>query len=1083
MTNLRKSALTVAIASSLALVGCGGGGGSSSGVDGPEDSGGGNTQQTSVSGNAIKGLLQNAPVTIFEVTDTGEVSVGEARTNDAGEYTVTLNNSYSGGLLRVVAGADDQTVMICDASQCGEDADGNQILKGQAVSQLPRSFELSALAEVSASDTATETSVTAWSTMAARRAAALGGDLRKASRQANAEVSELAGFDIARTRARAVTDDIGTASEEEQVSAVMNAVVAELLYQDNSGDDIASKLERFVAALEDGALGSSENEYSVSEFADRVQEVVRSTSGLSGKARDSVNNQAVVYEDARDSEGGLKPSYDPEQAVGEDTTADEKVEKFKRFVTQTKSWIQSIEQLDGEALGASVDLDVNLAQNALRGLQEGQLQFVAEVIDQLLKQLSGDPELVARLVNEGGEHDFSIEGSEGVDAANAKLNVIDDGGLALDLSGAVTPAGSAEVPFALTLQTSIPGSALETNPEILTRLDTSNSLKLTGQIGDQTTDRLILNDVTLNLALSNAVEANGDAAEIAGEDIEAAFLSGSFSGDVEAISKDGNRFAGELSAELVRLEQGGRFYPGLGDEAVSLKSLRVAGDFEGLSGTRFRTSLSFNLNNASMFDSLAWANYSNQVVGLEVPVSYDAIAGLADGLTPEENSVRNYIYVGEFTNSSGESSIGLSMYDYVTDGEDKYLSRSLSSAAALEAVDGVRAYLAESTFPNDTVRFTASDYVTGEDMEISVPVADLLAGTMSFSWAEQTSLTNRNIRIDFSFSEPLIDGFDFSGAVTAIQDDLVNGATATGDVWNNGKQWSLIFERDTLIKPESEISDIVVGLAPVDKSYEDGTASRVWFDYYVSEQNGGYGWIPYRMLSTSENVLSCIENPSDFTFPGADRKACVGLTGERIQRQELGADQKEAFFTLRDEALVNRYGEDLTSRMVVRSARAEVNKPMNIGATVPVPDNNRLIIQTEIPELESAEQFADMSVTLNSLVRIAEQPAANATLTVSRNSYRGGNALLNVRWADGNYSIALATDDAENPNSYTGRIFNAQGYELTVNVTVDENRDIQAVNGDAMINGEDIGDLELRDNGMVLLVFPNGDSNEIVSLL
>lgn len=1078
MNMLKKSALSVAIASSLALVGCGGG--SSGGGDGVQNP---PASQSTVTGSAIKGVMRNAPVTIFEVTDTSEEKVGEARTNDAGEYTVTLSDSYNGGLLRVVAGADAQTVMICDASRCGEDADGNPILKGQAVSGLPNSFALSALAERPANSTAIEASVSAWSTMAERRAKALGGDRRAAARQANAEVSELAGFDIARTRARAVTSDIGDATEQEQVSAVMNAVVAELLYQDTSSTDIGSKLERFAAALEDGSLGSSENEYSVADIAKRVREVVDSTAGLSGNAVDSINNQATVYEVASNSEDGLKPSYDPEQAVGEDTTAQEKIEKFQRFVTQTKSWVQSIEALDSEALGASVDLDVNLAQNALRGLREGQLQFVAEVVDQVLKQLSGNPELVASLVNGGGNHDFSIEASEGVEASNVTLNVTDDSGLTLNLTGNVTPAGSAQIPFGISLETSIPGSALDTNPEVLTRLGASNSLKLSGQIGDQTTDRLILNDLALTLVLANSVGLDEALGEIAGEDIVAAFQSGSFVGDIEAISKDGNRFVGELSAELVRLQDSGRFYQGLGDEAVSLKSLRVAGDFESLDGNRFRSSLRFNLNNASTFDSLAWANYSNQNVFLDVSASYDAVAGLAGDFTPADNSLRNYIYVDSFTNQFGESSIGLSMYDYVPDGEDKELQRYLSSEEATEAVAGVRAYLATTTFPNDTLRFTTFDPLTSGEKEIEISVAELLAGTMSFSWAQQTSPTHRNIRIDFNASEPLTNDPDLFGQLTAVQEDLPDGVSATAEVWNNGTQWSLVFERDSLIKPESAISDIVLGLAPVDKSFEDGTASRVWFGYYVTEEYGGYGNIPYLMTSTAENAVSCIEAPSAFTFPTADRTACGVLLNEVIQRRELSADEKEAFFTLRDRALVNRYGEELASQLRTSGARAEVNKLLNEGATIPAPDNSRLLISAEMPELETAEKFADMSVTVNSLVRISEQPAANGTLTVSRNSYRGGNALLNVRWADGNYSVALETDDAENPNSYSGRVFNTQGYELTVNVKVNENRDITAVNGDAMINGEKIGYLELRDNGMVFLAFPNGNETDIISLM
>ena len=1076
MTNLRKSALAVAIASSLALVGCGGGGGGGGGSTPPSQSGGDSGQQTSVSGSAIKGPLQNAEVRVIEVDNDGSElrTVAETQTDENGDYSVKLGDDYEGGLLKIVVRADDDTTMICDApAGCGDVGFGGRIEQGL------EGLELKAYSEKSEGSDDVETSVSTWSTLAADRADELNGatgDLRQASQLANSDVSGLVGFDIAKTRARSLTDS-SESSADEAISAVLNAAAAELVFGEGSTESLAEKLNALTSSLKEDLKQGSEataGESPVSRLVQAARNVADSGKGALNKdAKNAISNLDDDYEAATDEDLILAPGATP----------DDKIAKFKNFVTATRSWIQSIEDLNSDELTAAIDLDVTAAENALRGIQEGQLQFVVSAINTALDNLVENP----TLIDDGGEQAFELVDEESAQVGSGTLTVESQAGIVMSIKGSVNNSEGASIPFDLSVDTNISPDAVDANAGMLKRIAASTDLVVSGQVGSAGSGSLTLNEVALNLVLANAVnsDVNGDFAE---EEVFSQFQSASISGDIEAIAETGDRFSGVISAEVVRLEQSGRLAPGTNMEPFSLKSAGVDGDFVGASGNTFSTELRFNLNNAANFDVLAWSEYSNNDVDVSVPVSYGELSLVAAEWVDDESYWTTINVWPAYQDYYSEDPNGyeLAVSNYALSGDVTFLTRYLPAAEVTDAVSEIRGYL-EASFLTDEVEFRYQDPVTGETKAFTRKVTDLMNGEMWINGPNGSAGSNgasleglgpneKAIGVRVYLTEDQLG--EASGAYLAVSsEDLLPGIRVQGLMDREGskQRFRFFIIRDTEVRPTSRTADRIAALYPEQARY----ASLFEF----GEGYGGQGYVTYAIDSNEENLVLCSQDPEAFVGT-APQEFCFYnlLINTSYEQVALEGEALEQVETLRDRALVQRFGTDLVSRLVIEDFWIS-SESQRSGTSESRLESGVAYVNATFPDLESEQRFADVSMTLSANLNLQDLPAAKATVTVNRNSYLGGDLLANVRWDGGNYSVAMQTDDIENPNSYAGRIFNTQGYELTVNVTVDEAGDISAVSGDALLNGEDIGDLELRDNGMVLLVFPNGDSNDIVSLL
>ena len=160
MSNIAKKLLKPAIvgmlaASGLLLSGCGTGNGGS-GMDSASSissTTSAATRSVTISGGAVKGVVQNGIVTAWEISEDAHghwatsQQMGKAvRTNSRGQFQLPVLTKLNGWVV-IELKADDRTTMVCDVTpSC--DVNGSQVPFGQAF-PLSSSFELSAAVDLS----------------------------------------------------------------------------------------------------------------------------------------------------------------------------------------------------------------------------------------------------------------------------------------------------------------------------------------------------------------------------------------------------------------------------------------------------------------------------------------------------------------------------------------------------------------------------------------------------------------------------------------------------------------------------------------------------------------------------------------------------------------------------------------------------------------------------------------------------------------------------------------------------------------------------------------------------------------------
>lgn len=725
MNYLKHPIAGLCLASLVALAGCGGSSGGSKSNDGPitEVPGGDNTgggSDVTLSGVATKGVLKGAQVTAYELNNAGERlgdAVGSTTTDSAGAYELELNENYKGGLLDIEVSVVEGTRMVCDAAKCGS------IAKGEDVT-LPAGFTLSAIVEKSANSNTISASVTAWSTMAANRAKAIIAadatqNIAGASKQAIAEVSQVVGFDIAKTTSKGLSQIEGANSAEAQY-AVMNAAVAEILFQ-NSGSDLNTLFAGFTSALNDGVVGGADDVVKLAELSTAVRQVADSIANLDVSASEALNNQTAQY-DAAGSEG-FAPEYDEDLVVDEGATQDQKIAAFQAFVAQTRTWVSSIGEANSEELDLAIDADAAAVQAILDADTQNQFQFVGLVLDQVNAFLVSNAANVQTYITSGAEKSISIKDDAGAEVGTATLVFADEDGLQVSVVGAVTgEADTTYLPFSLLVDTNLPTDALVVTAEEdydgaylslrIAKLLASNTVTLSGHVEDGKGGKtLTLNQVSVSLELDKALEGEG----VATEGINTNFKSASLIGDVR-IAHEGVTFAGNVEAELVKLVSGFDL-KGIETTPISFKSFRVSGEFSMADGSHsFSASASLDVKNAASFDTFAWADYSKANMSFYGTPSVALINELVGINTGEASSFWMDAY---FSYAYGHNYLS---YSHEAEGEYFWDERSLTPAELTAIEAAVRQVIATDLDGNtalaekmelDYFSLSAGKYVDG----------------------------------------------------------------------------------------------------------------------------------------------------------------------------------------------------------------------------------------------------------------------------------------------------------------------------------------------------------------------------------
>jgi hypothetical protein len=1057
MTHFKKAALALAVASTFTLIGC----------SNSSSSGGGetitpNTSAQSVSGAAVKGVLKNAKVTVYELNDSGDRigEVGAATTNDDGEYEAALTSAYQGGLLEIeVTSIPGQTRMVCDASACGT------VQKGQDF-ELPSGFKLSAIAAKEEGAAKVSAPVTAWSTMAANRAkakAATGGNIAEASKEANFKVQQVVGFDPSKVVAKDVNNLDGASSDEQQ-AAVMNAVVAEIVFSgadaSASTDDYIAKLDKFTRAIEnDDSFGDAEDGFRVVEVAEATEKTLETVQVTDATAVSKLQKQQEVFSDPENSEGVSTPDYDPDLVVGDTATQAEKIESFKTFVASVRSWATSIEALDTAQLGAVVDVET--IQTVFSEGPVTSLKLAQEIVNQSLDQVTLTPAEMGELLETGNTKQIFIL-DNGVEVGTAVLSVTDESGVKINVIGQMTgEANTNFLPFNLTIKTNLPVSAFDLTTENIKSLLANSEVVISGAVENGSGQAIArLNDVTARLQLANALIA-GTEGFVTDNQVIQAFVGASLSGNVELFAETGESFSGNVEAQLTKLAKN-RFV--LNDTPVSIRKLRVAGTFTAAAGETFDASATLNVNNASEFDTLAWLDYSEERRWVDVAIDGTDILSLF-GADQSEAAVSSYVDINAF-NDNGVRSGHLWTGGYFADGQPKFYQVNYQFDQGKPSVDALAGAIA-AKIPSVTVEYDDGGL---EPTSITVDVAQALAAggvTVSYNSSEQLEFPS-----EISISASAI-GSDYPGInansemiSTPDFDEVYAYLDETGglSLWIRG----------------GSVDDLVSGV--LDETLAITGAN--WKEFRSSSFENSYSYVEVsfsrpatlelynQCLSGAQAELALLEQSYLLEWnseEAACAEAILNVDSFYEDLDEVAIDEADGAVRA---AFASKYGESLASQLELGYyyISAISNGQSYISGEV------------EFPNLESESSFIDASLTVSATARnIPDMPEAKVTVTANRNSFLGGQLFATLKYDQGQYEIEVSSDNLDQPTEINGRFYDAYGKELVLKANFNAEGDFTGLSGDALLNGEDIGDVTLR-NGIPVITYPNGDETVFESL-
>jgi len=345
-----------------------------------DDSGPTGVDNVTLGGIAAKGIIKLGNVVAEELKADGTVlaQVGSATTDADGHYSLSVNDTYLGGPIKVTVSADTRTQMKCDiVGGCGTRTDGLEDVLDPIVVDFgewykPGSLNMMALVAEAAANSIIDVNITPYTDLAANHALITSGAAATSRAQdagsltpakvydANSEVSNLLGLNILDTQPVDITDitAINNGGATEVVYAAVSAAVLADTAEGGGNPDINGALETLSDSFSGGEIiaddgGENDSAISLQEIIDGAMGVlgemgIADLSGVLGKLLTDV-------EEAPD--GG---TVDPEPS----NTADEAaLVKVKSFVGDVRTWGSAIESETG-VNGGAFDLQTGLITSA-----------------------------------------------------------------------------------------------------------------------------------------------------------------------------------------------------------------------------------------------------------------------------------------------------------------------------------------------------------------------------------------------------------------------------------------------------------------------------------------------------------------------------------------------------------------------------------------------------------------------------------------------------------------------------------------------------------------------------------------------
>lgn len=585
---MNKSVLACGLSAAILLTGCGGGGsGGGSSSNPPQQN------PTTVSGTAVKGIVQQGLVTAIELDAAGNELeiVGSATTAGDGTYSLQLNEQYQGGIIKLTITANASTQMICDSY-----AGCNGAAFGSAIS-LPLDFSMHAVIPAVSEGTTVSSPISPLTHMVAARVLAQPQVDRAAILNAVSELNQLVGVNVLETAIIDITNTsaLAAASDNAKQLALFSAGLADLLV---NGGNISDQLNALANSFSDGEFDDAD--------AISIYEILNAVSGtfsqasFDGYLEDTVDDlQQVVAVVNSQIESG---SYNPEPASNANAS---EVAQAKALITDARTFLDVIAS-DYEAPIDALELDKDTIEQIISDQSSANLMLLGEVLDQVILDLdSRGFDLEQELQTPGTYQTEIMDGDTSIGTVTTTIESTPLG-LALALSGSL---GSEPVNLDVFLATSITVDDLgiEEN-EVRSLVALSDSLSLSGTIGDETTT-VIFEGVELAVAFVSEVDIILDdrvSEDQAAENIETLSLNGRV-----VITVDAAQFDGDIDLEMLRLNPGASFM----GQVISLSRFYLSGVFSPAIGESFSASVEFNVSNAVQFDVLSFLEGEREVYG------------------------------------------------------------------------------------------------------------------------------------------------------------------------------------------------------------------------------------------------------------------------------------------------------------------------------------------------------------------------------------------------------------------------------------------------------------------------------------
>ncbi len=361
---------------SIMLVGCGGGESDPSSSNPPPPSSNppasSGVDNVTLGGTAAKGIINGGNVMAEELDASGTVIAGIGSTTTAadGSYTLTIDNDYNGGPIKVTISADENTQMKCDVpSGCGmrtdDIADSDTVIDFSEWYKPVNLTMMALVAEAVANDTIS-VSITPYTHLAARRAMAAPSLTPAEVSDANSRVSNLlgaGGINILNTQPLDITNAMALdgADDKRIAYAALSAAIAVLADTSGGSPDINAALETLWGSFTDGTIVADDSEMATDDSTISLQEIVNGATSVFTQMNiaDTSNTLTSLQETIDAITGGGSVTPDPGPGTG-----DTALEKVKTFVGDVRTWGTVIEEetrVKGDAFATQVDLAATAA--------------------------------------------------------------------------------------------------------------------------------------------------------------------------------------------------------------------------------------------------------------------------------------------------------------------------------------------------------------------------------------------------------------------------------------------------------------------------------------------------------------------------------------------------------------------------------------------------------------------------------------------------------------------------------------------------------------------------------------------------